>query len=77
MATPLGVSQGRIEVNTGPAKASLRDLDRTMQQTAERSYAGFQSVVRTAKIMGAAITAVGTTAAKEEAAVVIQKPPRQ
>lgn len=48
-----------------------------MKQTAERSHAGFQSVIRTAKIMGAAITAVGTTAAKEDAAWVIQALPRQ
>ena len=39
-----------------------------MKQTAEHSRAGFRKVAGTAKLMGAAITTVGTTAAKEDAA---------
>ena len=63
MVAGMGTAQGRIEVNTRPAQASLKDLNRTVQQTAQRSRTGFQKVATATKIMGAAIVAVGATAA--------------
>ena len=63
MVAGLGAAQGRVEVNTKPAQASLKGLDRTMQQTAKRSASGFQKVAKGAKVAAIGIAAVGGAAA--------------
>ena len=63
MVAGLGTAQGRIEVNTKPAQASLKGLNKTMQNVARRSQSGFNKVAKAAKVTAVALGAIGGAAA--------------